>query len=135
VADEESFRRSIQADPEDDATRRVFADWLDERDRSEEAAAQRDWKESVGWLREFVAEDGIGDGDEYEYTFAEFLDYIKEQVKGGATQINFGPAEGIMYTLEEDDQARRDFWRHFGVATGFVVPEDDQGKHTYSCAC
>ena len=135
MADEDAFRKRIQADPEDDTLRGVFADWLDERDRHEEATAQRDWRKSVAWLRTFVAQDGIGDGEDDEYSFDEFLDWIKEQVKDGGTEISFGPAEGIMYDLEENDRTRRDFWRHFGIATGFIVPEDDQGKHSYSCAC
>ena len=61
MGDEDAFRKRIQADPRDDLTRQVFADWLDERDRHEEAAAQRNWRESVRWMKEFVAQDGIGE--------------------------------------------------------------------------
>ena len=135
MIDEDTFRQQIQATPDDNTLRGAFADWLDERDRGDEAKDQRNWKKSVQWLKKFVAEDGIGDGDEYEYGFDEFLDWIKQQVRDGGTEISFGPAEGISYALAEDDRTRRDFWRHFGVVTGFVVPEDDQGKHSYSCAC
>jgi uncharacterized protein (TIGR02996 family) len=135
VSDEDAFRKGIQATPEDDTLRGAFADWLDERDRHEEATAQRNWRKSVAWLKKFVGRDGIGDGDEYEYTFDEFLDYIRRQVEDGGTEINFGPAEGVMYELAENDRSSRDFWRHFGIVTGFVVPEDDQGNHSYSCAC
>lgn len=58
VNDEDAFRQQIQATPDDDTLRAVFADWLEERGRTDEAAAQRNWKKSVKWLKKFVAEDG-----------------------------------------------------------------------------
>lgn len=54
MTDREKFEARIKADPRDDGTRKVFADWLDENGDHEEAVRQRDWaavqKASWEWL-------------------------------------------------------------------------------------
>jgi uncharacterized protein (TIGR02996 family) len=40
---QEVFLKGIEADPLDEGLRGVYADWLDEHDRPEEAQRQREW--------------------------------------------------------------------------------------------
>ena len=56
--DEQAFHAAMAASPMDEAPRKVFADWLDERGRDDEATYWRKWTWEVakaeGWLREFA---------------------------------------------------------------------------------
>jgi uncharacterized protein (TIGR02996 family) len=61
VSEEAAFHAQMAADPSDDTTRLVYADWLDEHDRPEQAARLR-W--SIGLRRHIRARRGQGyDGD------------------------------------------------------------------------
>lgn len=67
--DEQAFLDAIAADPEDQAVRLVFADWLDEAGRPEDAARHREWAallpEAVAWLRGIaVGEQTIANSDD-----------------------------------------------------------------------
>lgn len=55
--DEEAFLAAIAAAPEDEAPHKIFADWLDEHDRPEDAAYHRRWTIEVAaeeWLKKFA---------------------------------------------------------------------------------
>jgi uncharacterized protein (TIGR02996 family) len=62
TTDETAFRAAIDAAPLDAAPWHVFADWLDEQGREEEAAAARAWTPvrlaARQWLTEFAARCG-----------------------------------------------------------------------------
>ena len=48
--DEQAFIAAMKANPEDEAPHKVYADWLDEHDRPEEADYHRRWTVHVGKL-------------------------------------------------------------------------------------
>lgn len=52
------FEKAIQEDRYDEATRRVFGDWLEEHGFDDEAKVQREWtrekQEAEDWLRDFA---------------------------------------------------------------------------------
>src|SRR5207248_10839401 len=67
--DERALRAAIEAAPDDEAPHKVFADWLDEHDRPEEADWHRLWTPKAGraaraWFRTFAAahSDDLGGG-------------------------------------------------------------------------
>lgn len=66
TADETAFLAAIKGEPSDTIARRVFADWLDDHDRAEEAAVWRgelDVRQVRAIFREpFLAEGALGDG-------------------------------------------------------------------------
>lgn len=122
----QGFLDALAADHDDETTRLVYADWLDENDEPEAADQQRNWKASKEWLTEF--------GDRADIPYADVLqagrDFVRSEGVEYYTQFGDDSARNEMY----NDLTRAEFWRHWSVITGLVVSEERQGT-VFSCSC
>lgn len=136
-----AFVRALEANPDDDACRLVFADFLDEHDEPEEADRMRRWRASKDWMVAFAAEyGGTGEG----YSPRQIRDWEmdedvgedwrptdwEELVKAAAdykrtgdhfTQIGHEDLRNFGNVPEN----RRLFWDHWEVLTGDKRPTQD----------
>lgn len=137
-SERQAFLNAIEAGPwDDELTRGVFADWLDDRGEHEEADRQRQWVPSSRWLRELAARHytGYDEGRPFEY---------EEILQAGHEYIDH---DG--YLVQYDGQSLQDeiygnskeFWRHWSIVTGRALPaknrwgRDFTDSQPFSCSC
>src|SRR5262245_35925831 len=146
----EGFLQAITDDPRDLATRRAFADWLDEHDEPDLADFHRKWTvekydEAWKWLQEFAEflnreGDAIYEGedeDEYEdfdrnpnLSADDLLEAMRERVRTGEGGI------GLWFdTPDECYEGQGRMWECFELITGQKVTEDTKEDGFFSCAC
>jgi len=147
VEQEQVYLQTLQADEDDDATRAMYADWLDEQGRHDEAERQRKWPEAKAWLVELLAahegqywedEDGnMQPSDEWSPDFKEFVETVQDSLEnlraGGhdpwgsfTTYNNNSLADAI-------NSNREQFWRVWSVLTGDPPPPED--RDYFRCGC
>jgi uncharacterized protein (TIGR02996 family) len=149
---EKAFNRAIEADPLNEDLRAVFADFLEDYDRPEEGASQRQWVKAYHFIKQFTREQEDGgwkydENDEripdsltftYEKVMGE-IEWWKECVTGKFTDYGLGGTIGFSTTYAQDElhdaETRREFWRCFQVLTGVEAPEDLRNQEWYRCAC
>ena len=138
--DEKAFLAAIQAAPDDEAPHKVYADWLDEHDRPEEADWHRLWtakaaKAARKWFEQFAAKHS----EEIEEEFGEKLS-AKDMIEAGRDFLK----DGTLYvqygmSLQEfmfEDKNRRAFWRNWALVTGTFVPDDTvEEGYVFTCTC
>ncbi len=118
-----AFFAMIRADPGNDNTRLVFADWCEEHGEVELAADQRGGSES--WLRTFAAE-----WKPYE-SEAEAYRHLLEDAKEG-----FFSAHGRDLVKGELDAREEElFFRHLQIMTGQSFDKEHREKFGWSCSC
>jgi uncharacterized protein (TIGR02996 family) len=129
--DYDDFARAIAANRADTGLRGVFADFLDEHGRHEEAAYHRRWTPEVGaaedWLAKFAGEAGLG----YDELVRACRRYWQQGVEYG-TGMNFSPGNVLAFGLGSETTPSYDFdggvtrvelWRCVGLLYGDEVPE------------
>lgn len=111
-----AFLNALAANEDDETTRLVYADWLDEHGEHDEAARQRAWPAAKAWLVRFAEQYVIG-----------YSELVKAAAsgKGGC----FGDDEGPHMVRDPK------FWDCLEVVTGQKFTADHR-EHTYfRCAC
>ena len=139
MSDETAFLRAIESAPDDEAPHKVYADWLDEHDRPEEADWHRAWttaaaKAARRWFRDFASrhEKSYEDGGT-TYTAAEIIEAGRDFLERGEYHTQFGMSLQD-YMSSDDDRAR--FWQNWALATGTYVPaETAETGYVFSCTC
>jgi uncharacterized protein (TIGR02996 family) len=141
-----AFEAAIKADRYDQATRRVFADWLEEHGLDDEAAVQRSWtprkQQAEDYLRDFAAElslDPHGDEDDEEerVTYDEVT--YEELLRVAHAFLDGDPNAHISLGFDTPDRVWEEaekFWEEFEIATGRKVDDGHRGQELpVSCAC
>src|SRR5262245_60901033 len=138
----EGFLQAITDDPRDLATRRAFADWLDEHDEPELADFHRKWTvqkydEAWKWLQgfaEFLNQEGPSiyeDEDHNPHLSADdLLAAMRERVQTGQGGIFLG-----FDTPDECWEGQARMWECYELITGQKVTEDTKEEGFFSCAC
>jgi len=120
------FLAAIKADRFDAATRKVFADWLEDHGEDDEAVIQREWtaenqRAAEQYLREYA--------DECEITSGELIE-------AGHAYLDDGDCLGIgTMTPDVAMGSQEEFWGHFMVVTGRPVPAGKREDCFVHCAC
>lgn len=140
VSDERiAFEQALRQDEDDDITRMVFADWLDEHDMPEEADRMRRWRSSKTWLENWCRSVNYGNlGDPHTYEDAVEAGYAAAQGR----QYIWGTDAAQDYFFRSDyssvnQTAIREWLYHWSTVTG--VPLDSL-EHVvenvpFRCAC
>lgn len=149
---EQAFYNAFQASPEDEAPRKIFADWLDEHGRHEEATYYRRWTYEIElskqWLEIFASKCGshctnynevvdsyFKPGESIvenwtKLTFDDIIRIAKNFIKtcdiDSANEWGLGGEQFIQFGQE----GARDhfyetpelFWKHFKTYTGLILP-------------
>jgi uncharacterized protein (TIGR02996 family) len=134
-----AFEAAIKADRYDQATRRVFADWLEEHGLDDEAAVQRAWtprkQQAEDYLRDFAAElshHPYEQGVDYGVTYEELLRVAHGVLDGdprARIYLGFDTPQRIWTEREK-------FWEEFEIVTGRKVDDGRRGERLpVSCAC
>jgi uncharacterized protein (TIGR02996 family) len=140
----QAFLQAITDDPRDLATRRAFADWLDEHDEPELADFHRQWTvakydDARKWLQEFAEflnhEGGAFYEDEEDdrdpnLSADDLLAAMHQRVRTGAGGIFLG-----FDTPDECWEGQERMWECFELITGQKVREDTREEGFFRCAC
>lgn len=140
TADERALLAAIEAAPDDEAPHKVFADWLDEHDRPEEADWHRLWttkaaRAARAWFQSFAAQHSV----EYEeegfppYTAKDMIGFGRDFFRDKSEHVQYGMSlQDFMF----DDRNRQTFWRNWALATGTFVPDETvEDGYVFSCTC
>jgi uncharacterized protein (TIGR02996 family) len=138
--DEKALLAAVAAAPDDEAPHKVYADWLDEHDRPEEADWHRLWPPKAAraartWFQSFAAEHSEEMEEEFgeKYTAEDMIGFGRDYLRDGSYHVQYGMSlQEFMY----DDANRQAFWRNWALATGTFVPDEtvDTG-YVFSCTC
>lgn len=125
---QETFLKLIAENEDDQTTRLIYADWLDDHGMVDEAMRQRNWIAAKQELINLLDLD-VPDEEEYEPTtpFRYFIQMLNDN--NGRDWINFGNRETLMYEYQNNKET---VWRLWSIITGKPCPiELPYG----SCAC
>lgn len=133
--DRDKFEAWIATRPwDDDAARRVYADWLEEQGYVEEAKRQRRWVAAARWLRDAAKQcgpkDANADGDS-GFTFDDMIRIGRTfiQIEEYFVQYDSELARDYMYANRET------YWRCWSIITGEPVPEEFANLCPFACSC
>lgn len=140
--EEEAFLATIAESPLDEAPHGVFADWLDDHDRPEEADWHRAWRAADAraareWFEKFAASHTTEYGvNEREFTAGEIIGAGINVLGGGwgyLTQHGGTDLQDTMY----DEWSRKEFLSKLALVTGryINVEETQDGFQPFSCSC
>lgn len=116
--DREAFLKALKEDEDDETTRLVFADWLEERGEVEEAERQRKWKAAKSWLVEFCEKYGESDSSEEErICFRHFAQICRDSCDGDF-EIDCGPFERLSMAI---DSNFLEFWENWTIYSGIKL--------------
>jgi uncharacterized protein (TIGR02996 family) len=134
--DREGFLRAIEQDPDDETTRLVFADWLDEQGEYDEATRQRQIPAARRWLADFGKDMAGPYGDEEEDRLYGNGLSVEQLVEIAVGCLDRGHGHTLGFdTPERAYTDGEEFWRNIQIVTGREVPEGVRGAAPFRCAC
>jgi uncharacterized protein (TIGR02996 family) len=130
-----AFFAMIRADPKNNDTRLVFADWCEEHGETELAAMLRGGSEI--WLRNFAEELNHANAEDPpspwydppgDLTYENLLKAVHAYLDTGK-KVSLGmSASNVQWKHEKE------FWNHFKVMTGRAV-SDSEEEAAFACHC
>lgn len=147
---EKAFLAALEANEDDEATRLIYADWLEEQGRYEDAERHRKWTASKQWIVNLLAEYGGPAGYDQDFEYVENRDY-KKFIEWASSPFdeNFDPSVkrlanyysdyincGANETLQDHLNFNKvEFFKHLSVVIGIEIPQDYAENFYFSCAC
>jgi len=86
---------------------------------------------AVRWLEQFARDIGCEDDEPPMYDYERVIDLGHQGASSG--DMFFGTLAGPHFFWESDN--RREFFRNWSLVTGVAVPEEDQERMRFRCAC
>lgn len=135
MVEEQDFINHLEAEPRDYTVRYIYADWLDENDRPEDAARQRSYESADKWMDEFCK-------DRFHYYDDENRPITREDII--ATAVAVIEVGGWSHLTQYGQEDLRDdyygnedrFLEVVYILTGRKVEKDDGFYPTvFSCSC
>lgn len=138
--EQRAFLEAIQAEPYNETNRKVYADWLDERDLPEEADFFRCWtlekhRKAEEWLINFANKMNQIDQEESLEPIYMTLEKLLEIGKVHLKYYHNTPVEwGV---LRFTDRNTEEFWDNFSIVAGVRLDEDFDKKERspFVCPC
>jgi uncharacterized protein (TIGR02996 family) len=137
-SEREAFLSALEANLDDNTTRLVYADWLDENGEHDEATRMRKWPASRAWMLNVVEQFKSDPEDGYPHfgaTWEMMLDLGREFVRDGRARC--GDNESLADFLNNEHN-RGLFLDHWSILTGEAVPEKMKSSSFhgwFGCAC
>lgn len=153
------FEKILAENKDDDLTRSIFADWLDENDEPEEADRMRRWRASKEWLLDWVCSinyrkyeydengDRIRDADGNYVSTPNRSNLgdphdLDDVIAAGHSVLDgdiycWGSDAGADY-FREDPTRIKEWLYHWSMLTGVRLPEDLEEyvqSRPFRCAC
>ncbi len=134
------FDKAMQADPDNESIHRVYADWLSERGRDDEAEYHRRWTPAVRIAEQWFENMGGEHFNPYDLdnekavSGAELIQAGHDYLATGERYCQYGDQSLMDWMYQED--SRREFWANWAIATGITPPEGiEQDGHVFKCSC
>jgi uncharacterized protein (TIGR02996 family) len=131
-----AFVAALTENEDDEGTRLIYADWLEEQGQYEEAQRQRQWTSAKAWLMNVVEQCGRfeDDGDNPYQKLCErarrLLDRHAAQGGDESISISCGYNRMLMDVLNSHREA---FWGNWSIVTGVVIPEGFIQRSSFEC--
>ncbi len=139
---EASFLEAIKNSPRDFATRKVYADFLEDRDQIEEADEQRTWDdakqdlvEAEEWFEKFGRKWGVPverliDAGKKYYEYM-----LEDEWDRGSLFFSSCDNDEVSVQMAKPS-VRETYWKHWRVITKIPVPPEHRGGSiVFSCSC
>lgn len=137
--------RSLDANPLDHNQRCIYADWLDEQGREDEADRQRKYVDAFNFLADFSRayydswehdDDGERIPGTQTVNYKEILAEIEYWAETGTSDN--GPSFGTTSAqseLHNNKDTREEFWQCVFIVTGIMASDEVKEQDWYHCAC
>ena len=124
----QGFEDALRENPRDEATHKIYADWLDENDEPE--------------LAQFHREFTVADYHDAKETIAYYAEVCEmsfdELITAGHTYLDTGDYECLPFDTPDEMLSSYNlerFWKAFQTYTFRLVPEDNRQDRFIRCAC
>ena len=158
LAGQQTFLTALAENEDDDITRLVYSDFLEENGLIEEAERMRAWRASKTWMQKWVrsinyvpykkddqgkfVEDASGDlardeeGDNYGDPHT-YEDAIEAGIVASRGDVYTWGTDAGQDFFHEDKEGAREWWRHWSILTGNPVPTDRDfiDLPPFRCSC
>ncbi len=145
MGERDAFLKALAENEDDNLTRSVYADWLDDHGEYDEAERQRQWPAAKAWLVRFCreideegSEEEIDEGNPYSYIGITYAKLVRlghkavEEADEGRVVLDCGANQDLADALRAN---AREFWRCWSAVTGVPVPAAAEGKSFFGCSC
>ena len=143
------FLDLLKEDRYDSTTRLVFADWLEEKGKDDEAREQRrmttkEWIDADKWMHEFAESIGgtcLNYGKELEEEEWKNITYEEVMRAAQASIDTDGSARLVQVGTEtarnmmDEPRAREQFWEAWQVITDQYISDEAKGGRVFCCTC
>jgi uncharacterized protein (TIGR02996 family) len=140
-----AFITALEENEDDEATRLIYADWLEEQGQYEEAQRQRKWTAAKAWIAKLL-KDCRGDFEEdddpdawcpipsFQRICRMAQDALAEMERDGDDRVvmELGANDRLTETLREQ---RHGFWANWSIVTGVPLPEGLADRSFFGCSC
>lgn len=144
MSDRQAFEAAIAAAPDDEAPRKIFADWLDENGFEDEATYQRRWtvevRKAEEWFKQLASQHthGYSRGGATVYvTASQLVEAGREWIRRGCFERVFTQeGDDTLQDFMFDESSRKEFWSNWELVTGETVPDGTaEDGYIFRCAC
>lgn len=131
MSEREAFLKALAENPDDVATRLVFADWLDEQGEHEEGDRQRKWVAAREWLVKFCHDNNPPpeEQDDSYISYERLMTLARVAIKSGNQA-------GLWYEVRNNHTLwkalrnnEKEFWKNAALVTGATPPAPASGGY------